>query len=188
MHVRKRFRVDLDRLAYSGGTVGPAVRDADRHVGKCSIGREALNKTLDVHLFGPFVRSTDDLLVVHREVLSVRSAKPLVISLVCGSLMIRSFSCWLLRAEPPLDVQESGHCILLGFLRVGPRRRHRFSRFHDRWGKGGEASHTTGGMAISSLAGFVSLEASTGECTASNSPPQCPAPGTHSVSGLRRCR
>src|SRR4029077_12750364 len=34
MHVRERLRIDLDRLAYAGGAVGPAVGDADRHVGK----------------------------------------------------------------------------------------------------------------------------------------------------------
>src|SRR5246127_2675371 len=72
MHVRKRLRIDLDRLAQAGGAVGPAVRDADRHVRKRSVGREALNPTLDVHLFGEFVRFANDLLVVHRKVLSVR--------------------------------------------------------------------------------------------------------------------
>src|SRR6185369_4912756 len=32
MHVRERLRIDLDRLAYAGGAVGPAVSNADRHV------------------------------------------------------------------------------------------------------------------------------------------------------------
>src|ERR1700720_1747428 len=75
MHVRKRLRIDLDRLAEAGGAVGPAVRDADRHVGKRAVGREAVNPTLDVHLLGPFVPSANDLLVGHRKVLSVRSVE-----------------------------------------------------------------------------------------------------------------
>jgi hypothetical protein len=65
MHVRKRLRIDLDRLAQAGGAVRPAVRYADRHVGKRPVGREAVNPTLDVHLFGQFVRSANDLLVAH---------------------------------------------------------------------------------------------------------------------------
>jgi MarR family 2-MHQ and catechol resistance regulon transcriptional repressor len=73
MHVRKRLCIDFDRLAQAGGAVGPAVRDADRHVGKRPVGREAVNPTLDVHLSGQFVRSANDLLVIHRKVLSVRS-------------------------------------------------------------------------------------------------------------------
>src|SRR6185436_11414235 len=50
--------------AYAGGSVGPAVRDADRHVGKRPVGREAANPTLDVHLLSQFVRPANDLLVV----------------------------------------------------------------------------------------------------------------------------
>jgi hypothetical protein len=44
------------------------------------------------------------------------------------------------------------------------------------------------GIAIARRDGFVSLEASIRECMASNSPLECPAPGTHSVNELRRYR
>ncbi len=73
MHVRKRLRIDLDRLAEAGGAVGPAVGNADRVVGKRPVGREGLNPTLDVHFFGHLVRFANDLLVVHRKVPSARS-------------------------------------------------------------------------------------------------------------------
>src|SRR5258708_3413412 len=81
MHVREGLRIDLDRLADAGGAVGPAVRDADRHVGKRSVGREAANPTLDVHLLSQFVRPANDLLVVHGIDLSVRFIETLARSL-----------------------------------------------------------------------------------------------------------
>jgi len=65
MHVGERLREDLDGLAYAGGAVGPLVRDADRHIGKRPVGREAGSKTLDVDLLGQLVRCANDLLVVH---------------------------------------------------------------------------------------------------------------------------
>src|SRR5260221_10390630 len=65
MHVRERLRIDLDRLAEAGGAVGPAVRDADRHVGKRPVRREALSPALDVHLLSQLVRRANDLFVVH---------------------------------------------------------------------------------------------------------------------------
>jgi len=74
MHVRKRRRIDLDRLAEAGGAVGPAVGNADLVVGKRPVGREGLNPTLDVHFFGHLVRFANDLFVVHRKVPSARSA------------------------------------------------------------------------------------------------------------------
>jgi hypothetical protein len=43
MHVRRRLRIDLNRLAHAGGAIGPAVGDADRHAGKRFVGGEALN-------------------------------------------------------------------------------------------------------------------------------------------------
>src|SRR5882724_8597397 len=67
MHVWKRFRIDLDRLPQAGGAVGPAVRDADRRVGKRPVGSEGVNPTFDVHLFCQFVCSANDLFVVHRK-------------------------------------------------------------------------------------------------------------------------
>src|SRR5258706_11513542 len=65
MHVRKRLRIDLDRLAEAGGAVGPAVRDADRHVGERPVRREALSPALDVHLLSQLVRRANDLFVVN---------------------------------------------------------------------------------------------------------------------------
>src|SRR6266850_4948498 len=65
MHVRKRLRIDLDRLAEAGGAVGPAVSDADRHVGKRPVRREALSPALDIHLLSQAVRRPNDLFVVH---------------------------------------------------------------------------------------------------------------------------
>src|SRR4029077_485706 len=85
MHVRKRLRIDLDRLAQAGGAVGPSVCDADRHVGKRPVGGEALNPTLDVHLFGHFVRSTNDLLVVHGKAPSVYALDLQVLRIMCLS-------------------------------------------------------------------------------------------------------
>src|SRR5260221_2963176 len=93
MHVRKRLRIDLDRLAQAGGAVGPAVRDADRHVGKRPVRREALNPTLDVHLSGQFVRSANDLLVVHGKALSVQSVETSVGSMIPWELIRLTASC-----------------------------------------------------------------------------------------------
>src|SRR5712671_727816 len=45
------------------------------HVGKRPVGLEALNPTLDVYLFGHFVRSANDLLVVHGKVPSAQSVE-----------------------------------------------------------------------------------------------------------------
>src|SRR5260370_22060426 len=67
MHVWKRFRRDIVRLPRGGGAVGPAVRDADRRVGKRPVGSEGVNPTFDVHLFCQFVCSANDLFVVHRK-------------------------------------------------------------------------------------------------------------------------
>src|SRR5882762_4648594 len=89
MHVRKRLRIDLDRLAQTGGAVRPAVRDADRIVGKGPVGREALNPTLDVHLFGQFVCSANDLLVAHGKVLSVPSVETSVGSMIHDRRMVQ---------------------------------------------------------------------------------------------------
>src|SRR6185436_475558 len=94
MHVRKRLRIDLDRLAYAGGAVGSAVRDADRHVGKRSVGREAVNPTFDVHLLGQFVRPANDLLVVHGIDLSVRSVETSVAQVASSARRNPAMRSW----------------------------------------------------------------------------------------------
>src|SRR4029077_3409085 len=104
MHVRKRLRIDLDRLAQAGGAVGPSVCDADRHVGKRPVGGEALDPTLDVHLFGQFVRSANNLVVIHRKVLSLRSLET--------SAAVRS-ACTLSQDKGCL-LKSSGGLVLAG--------------------------------------------------------------------------
>jgi len=72
MHVWKCFRIDFDRFAQAGRALGSAVSNTNRHVGERPVGREVVDETFDVHLFCHFVCSPNDLLVVHKEVFSVR--------------------------------------------------------------------------------------------------------------------